>query len=68
MRLYRVEDFRIGEHCSIGTVEVAVLSKKGKNILGLSVLSKVAPFAMSLSPPALTLSDCDLGSELLALR
>lgn len=59
--VYRVARFRLGEHCEIGPVEVAVLTRKGRNILGLSVLGKLAPFAMSVTPPALSLSSCALG-------
>lgn len=57
--VYRVNDFRIGE-CRLGTVEVAVMEGGGRNLLGLSVLGLAAPFAIQLSPPSLSLSQCSL--------
>ena len=61
--VYRVEDFRIGE-CRLGTVEVAVMEGGSRNLLGLSALGLAAPFAIQLSPPALSLSQC--GSQTVA--
>jgi predicted aspartyl protease len=55
--VYTVNQFRIGAHCEIGKVDVAVI-KKGNNILGMSALKKAAPFAMSVNPPTLLLSHC----------
>ena len=57
VKIYTVSNFRIGEHCELGQVEVAVI-KKGNNILGMSALSKAAPFAISVNPPTLMLSEC----------
>jgi hypothetical protein len=55
--VYTVPQFRIGQRCDIGPVEVAVI-KKGNNILGMSVLKRAAPFALSIVPPTLMLSEC----------
>ena len=55
--VYTVHQFRIGDHCEIGHVDVAVI-EKGNNILGMNALKKAAPFAMSINPPQLMLSDC----------
>jgi predicted aspartyl protease len=55
--VYTVNQFRIGAHCEIGKVDVAVI-KKGNNILGMSALKKAAPFAVSIDPPTLLLSHC----------
>ena len=57
---YRVEKFTLGE-CQLGPLEVAVLKRGGRNLLGMSALSRSAPFAVSTTPPALGLSHC--GSE-----
>ena len=57
--LYRVDIMRVGQ-CVIRDVEVAVFPKAGRNILGLSALKKVAPIAISVEPPSLKLSNCQL--------
>lgn len=66
--LYRVERFRLGKHCELGSVDVAVMSQDGGNILGLNVLARAAPFAMHVSPPSLALSACGLDADYLAAR
>lgn len=62
LTLYKVDKFSIGEHCQLGEVEVAVIPN-GKNILGLNLLSKAAPFAMHVNPPRLALSNCSGDAE-----
>ncbi|QJR82384.1 clan AA aspartic protease [Alteromonas pelagimontana] len=57
VRLYRVSHFQLGESCDFNDVEVAVIDK-GNNILGMSVLSRIAPFAMHMNPPRLAVSNC----------
>lgn len=59
--VYEVEHFVIGEGCDVGPVEVAVLEGAGRNLLGLSALTRAAPFAIHTSPPALALSGCGVG-------
>ena len=59
--VYEVEHFVIGEGCDVGPVEVAVLEGAGRNLLGLSALTRAAPFAVHTSPPALALSGCGFG-------
>jgi predicted aspartyl protease len=58
VQVYRVERFTLGPDCDLGPVEVAVMKRGGRNLLGLSALSAAAPFAVSLAPPALSLSRC----------
>lgn len=67
VQLYRVASFRIGEHCDLGAVEVAVMPG-GANILGLNLLSRAAPFAVHVTPPVLALSACGLAVDQLAAR
>jgi clan AA aspartic protease (TIGR02281 family) len=55
--VYRVAAISLG-HCLIRDVEVAVFPRAKRNILGLSALRKVAPFAISVEPPTLKLSNC----------
>ncbi len=64
--VYRVEHFRIGENCDLGSAEVAVLGSDSANILGLDTLSRAAPFAFHVDPPRLALSQCAAAGELLA--
>ncbi|MCB1748943.1 MAG: aspartyl protease family protein [Gammaproteobacteria bacterium] len=68
VQLYRVEQFRLGEHCELGPVDVAVIPGSSANILGLNLLARAAPFAVHVTPPALALSDCALGGAELAAR
>jgi len=56
--VYLVERFSLGNGCELGPAEVAVLKHGERNLLGMSVLQQTAPFAISLSPPALGLSRC----------
>ncbi len=56
--VYRVERFVLEGGCDLGPVEVAVMKRGGRNLLGLSALQQAAPFAVSTSPPALGLSRC----------
>lgn len=63
--VYRVAAFQLGD-CVIKDVEVTVLSGSDRNILGLSALRKVEPFAMQLDPPTLYLSDCAVDPELVS--
>lgn len=67
LTVYEVAQFRIGEHCDIGPVEVAVMPGGGRNLLGLSALGRAAPFTVSMAPPALHLSGCSLPGAIAAL-
>jgi len=57
--VYRISGINIGENCWIDDVEVAVFPSGTREILGLSALSKVAPFTFSIDPPSLSLSNCN---------
>ena len=58
MNLYKIKSFSIGENCNLGEMEVAVMKRAGRNILGLSALSIAAPFAVHIEPLELVLSGC----------
>jgi len=58
--LYRLRQLRIGDSCTINDIEVAVFPNNRRVILGLNVLGRLNPFAVSLHPPQLTLVGCDL--------
>ena len=56
--VYRVASLKLGESCVLTDVEVAVMPGATRDILGLSALRKVEPFALQLEPPVLYLSSC----------
>lgn len=58
--VYAVSSVQLGEGCRLNEVEVAVFPGKTRQILGLSVLLKAAPFVFSTDPPQLQLSNCGL--------
>jgi predicted aspartyl protease len=57
--VYRISAINIGHNCQIRDIEVAVFPSGTREILGLSTLSKVAPFTFSIDPPSLSLSNCN---------
>ncbi len=59
--VYAVNAVRIGSGCFFRNVEAAVFPGRTRHILGLSALSKAAPFVFSMDPPSLVLSHCTEG-------
>lgn len=59
--VYRIETLELSPHCVLHDVEVTVMPGSTRNILGLSALRRVAPFALDLEPARLMLSGCDAG-------
>ncbi len=57
--VYTIASMNIGESCFLKDVDAAVFPGKTRQILGLSALSKAAPFIFSVQPPELVLSQCD---------
>jgi predicted aspartyl protease len=57
--VYRLTSLNLGNTCTLTNVEAAVFPGKTRQILGLSALSKAAPFIFSIDPPQLVLSNCD---------
>ncbi|MGR9074025.1 MAG: retroviral-like aspartic protease family protein [Gammaproteobacteria bacterium] len=64
--IYRIANLNIGCCCIVHDVEAAVFEGTERQILGLSALKKVAPFALSVDPAHLILSDCMAHSPELA--
>lgn len=56
--IYRVDGFHVGCCCGVQNIEAAVFPGTRRQILGLSALKKLAPFALSVEPARLTLSNC----------
>jgi len=62
--LYIVNSLDIGGKCTVHDVIVALMPGSARPILGMSALSKVAPFVFSLTPATLTLKDyCQPGLQ-----
>jgi predicted aspartyl protease len=55
--VYQVAQFSIGP-CLLQNVEAAVFPSTKRQILGLNVLNRSAPFIFSVNPPELVLSHC----------
>ena len=53
---YQLSSIRIGEHCEVGPVEVAVIPK-GSNILGINTLLRVAP--LTITANSVILAGCE---------
>lgn len=58
MEVWELDHLWVGG-CDVGPLEVAVVPK-GRNILGLNALSRMAPFAIHLSPLKLAVSGCPI--------
>jgi predicted aspartyl protease len=56
--VYRISELNLGGQCRLRNVDAAVFPGKQRLILGLSALSKAAPFIFSVNPPQLKLSNC----------
>ncbi len=56
--LYRIKRLRIGDHCVLEDVEMAVFPRSRRAILGLNVLAQLSPFSISVDPPEIHLSGC----------
>lgn len=56
--VYRLPTLSLGPGCVLHDVEVAVMPRGGRDILGLSALSQMQPFALSMDPPRLRFARC----------
>ena len=57
--VYRIPRMILGNSCELSDVEAAVFPGNTRQILGLSVLRRTAPFMFSIDPPVLHLSNCN---------
>lgn len=55
--IYRISRLELGNGCILEDVEAALFPAK-RQILGLNVLNRAAPFIFSVNPPELVLSHC----------
>lgn len=58
MPVYKIPRIVLGNRCELFDVEAVVFPGSTRQILGLSVLRKAAPFMFSVDPPELQLSNC----------
>jgi clan AA aspartic protease (TIGR02281 family) len=56
--LYRIDHVRLGADCWIHDVEAAAFPAGSRAILGMNVLSRLAPFTFSAEPARLGLAGC----------
>lgn len=56
--VYRISALRLGDNCWVHDVEAAVFPGNTRPILGMNVLSQLAPFTFSADPPQLGLQQC----------
>lgn len=56
--VYRIKHLVLGGNCELRDVDAAVFPENTRMLLGLSALSKAAPFVFSTNPPRLSLSNC----------
>ena len=56
--VYRLPTLTIGTGCVLHDIEVAVMPGGGRDILGLSALSQMQPFTLSMDPPRLRFARC----------
>jgi clan AA aspartic protease (TIGR02281 family) len=56
--IYRVAELKLGDSCLLKAIEIAVLPQGTRDILGLSALRRLEPFALQLDPPELLVSQC----------
>jgi clan AA aspartic protease (TIGR02281 family) len=56
--LYRISSVRLGAGCWVHDVEAAIFPAGSRTILGMNVLSRLAPFTFSAEPASLGLAHC----------
>lgn len=64
VQVYSVQEFRVGASCDLGPLELAVMDRGGRNLLGLTALGRSGPFAVDAASQTLLLRHCAEGSLL----
>ena len=57
-QVYRVETLKLAGQCEISPFEFVVMESSQRNLLGMSALAQVAPFAFHVAPAAIGVSGC----------
>ena len=56
--MYRISAMRLGESCWIHDVDAAIFPADSQPILGMNILTRLAPFTFATEPPRLALNSC----------
>ncbi len=56
--VWRIAKLTINKQCVLRNIDAAIFPGKTRQILGLSALTKAAPFSLSIDPPQIVLSNC----------
>lgn len=56
--VYRLAGLRLGENCWVHDVEAAVMPGQTRPILGMNILSRLAPFTFSADPAEISVQQC----------
>lgn len=67
LSVYSVKGIRLNKDCDLGEVEVVLVPGKGRNLLGMNVLSRFSPLTLHMDPPALGLSQCSASNTMTGL-
>ena len=63
-KVYTIAELTLGERCILRNVEAVVLPRADRDILGLSALRRLQPFALQFEPATLTMTACDSSGTL----
>ncbi len=63
LEVFRTQALAIDPSCTPQAVEVLVVPGKGRNLLGMNMLSSFAPLTLAVSPPTLGLAGCTAEEE-----
>ena len=63
-KVYSIPELALGADCVLRDVEAVVLPSADRDILGLSALRRLQPFALQFEPAALTMTACDSADAL----
>lgn len=58
VKVYRIRELSLGEHCVLRDIEVAVLPNATRDILGLNALRRLQPFTLQMEPPLISGAHC----------
>lgn len=65
-RVFLVSELALGEACVLQDVEVVVMPGADRDILGLSALRRLQPFALQFDPATLTVSACSASNRVVS--
>ena len=57
-QVYRVDTLRLANACDIAPFEFVVMKGAKRNLLGMSALAQIAPFAFHVAPAAIGVTRC----------